>query len=150
MGSVSIHGIPPWPDEPGHEAIAFVLPQAVIDLAPLAELLRERTRVQGGEVSTHDRRGQMDVVAAHGDRWMVRVYLQEGNDVLADSRDMAGDCYADHPRAAEMALCARSIDVMAADPSVSVAVFDCLDTAREWLKAHPGVIVIHPDTGEPL
>ena len=56
----------------------------------------------------------------------------------------------EHPRAAEMATCRRRVDVLVADPDVSVAAFDCLDTAREWLEAQPGVIVIHPDTGESL
>lgn len=110
MGSVSIAGIPRWPDEPTHEVTAFVLPHAMIDLAPLAELLRERTRFhRAGEVSTHTRAGRLDIVASHGDGWMVQVSIQEGADVLADSRDMAARSYADHPRATEMAACARRI-----------------------------------------
>jgi hypothetical protein len=142
MGSVSTPGIPHWPDEPVHEVIAFVLPQAEMDLAPLAEHLRER--FPGAGVGTHGRGGQLDQVAVYADGWMVRVYLQEGDDALADSRDMAADAFADHPRAKEMGECRRRVDVLVADPTVSVAAFDCLDTTREWLKAQPGVIVIHP------
>ncbi len=148
MGSVSSRGFPSWPEEPVHEVAAFVLAQARLDFALLAQLLSERARARNAQVATDRWRGILDKVAAYADGWMVQISMHEGEDVLADCRDMAADCYAEHPRAAEMATCRCRIDVMVADPALSVAALDCLDTAREWLKAQPGVIAIHPDTGE--
>ena len=93
--SVAWAGIPHWPGEPAAEAVGFVLPHAPLDLAPLAALLREGCR--GAAVGTRGRDGRLDVVAAPAGGWMVRVYLQQGDGVLADSRAMAAGCYAEHP-----------------------------------------------------
>ena len=81
---------------------------------------------------------------------LVRPHVTSDSALEAAYHAMAADAFADHPRAAEMGECRRRVEVLVADPAVSVAAFDCLDTAREWLKAQPGVIVIHPDTGESL
>jgi hypothetical protein len=143
-------GIPHWPDEPVAEAAGFVLPEARMDLAPLLDLFRALSGRHGAAVGTHSQDGRLDVVAAHAEDWMVRVYFNEGEDVQNDAQLQAADCYAGHPRAAEIAQCARLVQILVADPDCHVAAFDFLDTAREWLKAQPGVIALHPDTGEPL
>jgi hypothetical protein len=148
MGNLSIPGIPDLPDDANHEVLAFVPPQAGMDFKALTRVLSERARAQNAEFATHSWLGVIDEVAAYEDNWMVVVTFQEGDNVLADARDMAGDCYAEHPRAAEIATSRCRVDVWVDDPGVHVAAFDCLDTVREWLKAQPGVIVIHPDTGE--
>jgi hypothetical protein len=147
---LSIPGYPDLPEDAVHEVSAFVLPQARLDFAALTKLLAEQARAHDAEVATHSWPGVVDQVAAYADDWMVEASFQEGDDVLADLRDMAADCYAQHPRAAEMATCRCRVDVWVFDPDVSVAAFDCLDTARECLKAQLGVIVIHPETGESL
>jgi hypothetical protein len=150
--SVAWPSIPHWPDEPASEAFGFVLPGADIDLAGVAEVLRRTGsgRRKGSEVSVAEYRSStwVDVVAAFAKGWMVRVYLKDG--ILSDARDMAGDCFRDHPRAADIATCDRLVDIMVADPGGHRAAFDCLDAAREWLKEQPGVIALDPGTGEPL
>jgi hypothetical protein len=143
--SVAWPGIPHWPDEPTSEAYGFVLPGGDIDLADVAETLR-RT-VSGVSVGENRSGGRVEVVAAFAKSWMIRVYLKGG--VLDEARDMAGDCFRNHPRAAEIATCDRLVDIMISDPHCTPAAFDCLDIACEWLKAQPRVIVLHPDTGEP-
>jgi hypothetical protein len=150
MGSVSVPGYPEFPGEPEHEVLAFVLPQARLAFEAATELLADLARTGGAQFATHEWRGVSDRAAAYGDEWMVEVSAQEGDDVAADLKDMAGDCYAGHPRAAEIAACRRRVDVWVFDPAAHVTAFECLDGVREWLKAQPGVVVIHPDTGEPL
>jgi hypothetical protein len=147
MGEVVRPGIPRWPDEPASEVIGFVLPGARIDLAEVAAALRHQ--LPGVAVVEHPPGGPVDSVAAFADGWMVRVLLKGG--VQSDAEHMATeDFLRDHPRAAEIAGCDRMAEVMVADPDVSVAAFEALDAARGWLVRHPGVIAVHPDSGEPL
>jgi hypothetical protein len=147
MGEVVRPGIPCWPDEPASEALGFVLPGAVIDLAEVAEVFRRQLPAES--VGVHHSGGPIDLVAAFGDGWMVRVLLKDG--VESDAEHMATeDFLRGHPRAAEIATCDRLVEVMVADPQVSVAAFEVLDAARGWLVGQPGVIAVHPDSGEPL
>jgi hypothetical protein len=153
--SVAWPGIPHWPDEPVSEVYGFVLPDMELDLSKVASIFRETgSGVSVGEYQTNDevnfrhRPVVSQVVAAFAENWMVRVYLKVG--VLGDAQQMADHCFRNHPQAAEIGTCDRLVDILVADPDCSVAAFDCLDTAREWLKGQPGVIVLHPDSGEPL
>ena len=148
MGSVSTPGFPAWPDNADHKVLAFVSPQTRIDFAALTELMRERARANGARFATDSSSGVIDQVAVFDDKWIVLVTFQENDAVFADLRDMAGHYYGEHPRTSEMATCRCRVDIHVLDPAVHVAAFDCLDTAREWLKSQPGVIAIDPESGE--
>ncbi len=151
MGSVSTPGFPAWPEDADHEVMVFVLPQARIDFGALTKRLRRKARANGAKFATRSWPGVMDKVAVYEDDWILLVTFQEDDQVHADLRDMAGDCYADHPRAAEMATCRCRIDIYL-DPgrAVHVAAFTFFDSAIKWLKVQPGIIVIDPETGEDL
>jgi hypothetical protein len=147
MAKVVRPRIPHWPDEPASEALGFVLPGARLDLAEVAEAFRRQ--LPAGSVAVERSGGRVGLVAAFGEGWMVRVMLKEG--VRSDAEHMATeDFLRDHPRAADIATCDRMVDVMVADPDVSVAAFEALDAARAWLVGQAGVIAVHPDSGEPL
>jgi hypothetical protein len=140
-------GIPHWPDEPSSEGYGFVLPEARIDLGEVAEVFRRQ--FPGASVGEHRSAGIVDVVAVLADDWMVRVSLKIG--VREDARDVASAGFLrDHLRAAEIATCDRLVDLMVADPGVSGAACEALEAALAWLVAQPGVIAIHPDSGEQL
>jgi hypothetical protein len=139
-------GIPHWPDEPSSEVYGFVPPGADIDLSGAAESLRRA--LPGVSIEVHRSAGVVNVVAAFADDWMVRVYRKEG--VRGDALEMVrGGFLRDHPNATEIITCDRLVDVMIADPQVSVTAFEALEAARGWLLSQAGVIVVHPDTGEP-
>jgi hypothetical protein len=147
MGEVVRSGIPVWPDEPVSEALGFVLPTAVIDLSAVADLFRQRLPAESVRVYPVD--GSAELVAAFDKKWMVRVLLKGG--VRSDAEHMATeDFLRTHPRATEIATCDRLVDVMVADPQASVAAFEVLEAARDWLLGQSGVIAVHPDSGEPL
>ena len=139
MGGVLLPGIPHWPDEPVFEAVAFVTPTAELDFSRVAELLRH-----AAPDASHGRyvgEGRQ-VIAAWAAGWMVRVSLACG--ILASARAMAEDCYAAHPRAADIAVSDRWVEVQVADPAGTVAAFECQDAVREWLGSLSGVALIAP------
>lgn len=147
MGEVVRPGIPPWPDEPASVALGFVLPGTDLDLTEVAEAFRRDLPTESVGVDRSE--GRVELVAAFGDNWMVRVLLKNG--VRSDAEHMATeDFLRDHPRAAEIATCDLLVEVMVADPRVSVAAFEALDAAHGWLVGRPGVIAVHPDNGKPL
>lgn len=147
MGEVVRPGIPRWPDEPTSEALGLVLPGASIDLTELAGLFRRQLPAEA--IAVDSSRGRVDLVAAFADGWMVRAVFKEG--VRSDAEHMASEGFLQgHQRAAEIATCDSMVEVMVADPTVSVAAFEALDAAIGWLVGQPGVIVVHPDSGLPF
>jgi hypothetical protein len=148
MGAISRSEFPDFPEEADHEVLAFVTPDASIDFADLSKLLHQKAQAHDAKFATYRWAGVIDQVAVYADGWIVLVNFQEDNLVAGDLRDMASRYYGEHPQAAEMARCRCRVDIYVSDPEVHVAAFDCLDTAREWLKAQPGVIAIDPETGE--
>jgi hypothetical protein len=147
MGEFLLPGIPKWPAEPADEALGFVLPGAEIDLDGVAEAFRRQ--LPDESVRAHRVGGRVEVVAAFGDEWMVRVLLNDG--IRSDAEHMATEGFLrDHPRAAEIAACDRLVVVMVADPEVSVAAFEVQEAARGWLVGQPGVIAVRADDGKPL
>jgi hypothetical protein len=129
--------------EPEWVAVAFLTEDCEFDLprfaAQLASQFPEATTSRDGK--------ELSFAATD---WTIDVYLRDDSSSRADSQDMLRNAYAESPGVSVLGPAPRRIEVWERDPAITVRCFEVLDTMREELKKCPGVVLLHPDTGESL